>query len=131
MWGVEFRGETSNALICATAEFEVRKRGRRGSLYRVRQGPHGMFIDQNRTGVWLSVKENATGDDVVAILPTAEDYGHDWTYSDFMIALTFYGEGRKRGYQAGTRDMEYEMEPEVNPYLLSGDELKRAEAHAR
>jgi len=103
MWGIEFRGDTGNSLICAIAEFEVRARERgKGGYYRVRWHPDiGMAIDKTCEGGWETFKERAEPEDVEAILPNKSDYGHDWTYRDFMLAMTFWGEGHKRGYAKG------------------------------
>ena len=63
----------------------------------------GMAIDEmeNHSGEWKTVKHHAKNADLEAILPKAIDFGHDWTAADFMLAMTFFGEGHKRGYAKG------------------------------
>jgi len=108
MYGLEFR-EASNALICGSAEFEVRKRDST-HYYRVIFGPDGMSIDRPIQNIrtadayddgWERIKEHATNADIEAILPKRADFGMNWTFSQFMLALTFFGEGHKLGYTQG------------------------------
>jgi hypothetical protein len=103
MWGLEFR---EDSLICGTAEFEVRKRTKDGrdesTLYRLAFGPHGTWIDQmDIKGKWVRINDNASTEDIEALLPKRSDFGFDWTHGDFILALTFYGEGFKRGDSHG------------------------------
>ena len=108
MWGVQFK-EAGNALICGSAEFEVRRikerTGRQTSkVYRVLFGPHeGMSIQRAGPEGWETIKRRAEAADLEAILPQG-DFMHRWTYGDFMIALTFFGEGHKIGYAQGQYD---------------------------
>ena len=101
MYGLEFH-KADNALICGSAEFEVRKRNRHDdAYYRVTFGPSGMSIDKLNGERWETINAKAEPEDVEAILPKKSDYGMDWTFSQFMLALTFYGEGHKVGYAQG------------------------------
>ena len=108
MWGVEFH-KAKNSMICGYAEFEVRSRDKSGrqqtKQYRVRFGPHdGMTIDvPDGNDGWKALKERAEPEDLEAILPQG-DFLHNWTYSDFMIAFTFWGDGQDTGYQRGRWD---------------------------
>ena len=100
MWGIEFQ-EANNSLICAGATFEVRHREERRDtsiMYCIGMHPGGTWIDRQdyKTGEWERIAYRAEPEDIEAILTS--DFGFDWTYSDFMIALTFWGEGHKRGY---------------------------------
>ena len=100
MYGIEFY-TADNALICGSAEFEVR-RSRGDSYYRVIFGPDGMSLDERAMteSGWKRIKEHATEADIEAVLPQG-DFGLKWTFGQFMLALTFYGEGHKRGYAQG------------------------------
>ena len=101
MWGIQFR-EARNSLICANAIFEVRNRDKPDELYRTGMGPDGWWIDrQDDKGEWVRVSGHAETKDIEAILPNAADFGMDWTYRDFLLALTFFGEGYERGYYQG------------------------------
>jgi len=103
MWGVEFRKDTHNSLICGSATFEVRYYGQPSKVYRVRWHPDiGMEIDKRGINGWAVFKRRAEPVDLEAILPKAQDFGHDWTYRDFVIAYTFYGNGFKTGHANGT-----------------------------
>ena len=102
MWGIEFRSETSNSLICAVAQFQLRKYGESYREMRVRWHPDfGIAIDENKSGEFECIKNYAKPEDVEAILPKKNDFGHDWTYSDFMLAMTFFSEGYKLGKNKG------------------------------
>lgn len=102
MWGIQFDKDTSNNLICASASFEVRKRGGPYEYYAVRWHPDiGMEIDRRGANGWEVIRRNAKPADLEAILPKKEDFGRDWTYSDFMLAMTFFGEGYQLGFYQG------------------------------
>jgi hypothetical protein len=106
MWGVEFR-KANNGLICGSCEFECRainKQGRQVStIYRVSFGPHdGITIQKRANDGWELVRARAEAKDLEAILPNLSDFMHQWTYRDFMIAMTFFGEGYNRGYNEAT-----------------------------
>ena len=101
MWGVEFK-EASNAMICGSATFEVRKLNGQhrqvSKIYRVLFGPHeGMTIQHKVEGEWQPLKRRAEPEDLEAILPQG-DFMHKWTYGDFMIAMTFFDQGHRMGY---------------------------------
>jgi len=104
MWGLEFR-EATNSLICGTAEFEVRKRGTHGRdegcFYRLAFGPSGTWVDRMEAGEWRRIFDDASTEDIEGLLPKRADFGCDWTWSLFITALTFYGEGFKRGESRG------------------------------
>ena len=103
MWGVDFRN-ASNCLICATAEFTTQRRDDwrdHYTRYRTGMGPHGTWLDrQDSKGEWERINDRAEPADFEAILPQG-DFGKVWTYSDFLLALTFFDEGYKRGYARG------------------------------
>ena len=106
MYGVEFH-KADNAMICGSAEFEVRKVGSQGrsesGYYKIVFGPNGTWLSkpsQTEDG-WTTITEKAEAPDIEAILPNRSDFGMDWTFGQFMLALTFYGEGHKRGYIQG------------------------------
>lgn len=102
MYGLEFH-KADNALICGSAEFEVRKGDGGYGYYRVNFGPNGMRLEKpaHTEDGWETINDCAENDDIVAILPKRSDFGLDWTFPQFMLALTFYGEGHKRGYAQG------------------------------
>ena len=101
MYGLEFHA-ANNALICGSAEFEVHKNYRYDyAYYRLIFGPDGMSLDKRGTKGWERIHDRAENADIEAILPKKSDFGLDWTFSQFMLALTFYGEGHKRGYDQG------------------------------
>ena len=102
MYGLEF-STADNALICGSAEFIVRKRTGNDQCYRVFFGPNGMILDKaaHTESGWETINDRAENADIEAILPKRGDFGMDWTFSQFMLALTFYGEGHKRGYAQG------------------------------
>ena len=83
------------------AEFEVRKRNERYCYYRVRFHPDiGMVIERSSRqsdDEWETVKKGAKPEDLEALLPKKSDFGKDWTYVDFILAMTFWAEGHKRG----------------------------------
>jgi len=111
MWGVEFQ-EASNAMICGSATFEVRKLNEQhrqvSKIYQVLFGPHnGMTIQHKVDGKWHTFLRRAEPEDLEAILPQG-DFMHKWTYSDFMIAMTFFGQGHGKGYNQGCRDTQEE-----------------------
>jgi hypothetical protein len=101
MYGLEFHKD-DNALICGSAEFEVRKHGRH-HYHKIAFGPQGMRLYYSpfypEPDDWVVVKDQAEAEDIESILPT--DFGLQWTFSQFMLALTFYREGHKRGYTQG------------------------------
>jgi len=97
MWGVEFR-EAKNSLIGATATFEVKSRRGSSHLYQTGMGPRRTWLEERIDGEWIRITNHAETEDFEAILPT--DFGFDWTYADFMVALTFFGEGFQRGYNS-------------------------------
>uniref|UniRef100_A0A6H1ZWK5 Uncharacterized protein n=1 Tax=viral metagenome TaxID=1070528 RepID=A0A6H1ZWK5_9ZZZZ len=100
MWGIQFDKATSNDLICACARFEVRKQG--VEHYTVRWHPDiGMEIDRFGAKGWETIRYNAQPADLEAILPKKCDFGRNWTYSDFMLAMTFFGEGYQIGFYQG------------------------------
>lgn len=110
MWGIQFV-RANNSLICASADFETRTRDDRGNTlyrnYRVVFGPHnGLTIFTLCDGEAAVLKERAGDGDLEAILPQG-DFGHRWTHSDFMIALTFFDEGYSRGYSDGAVEGKY------------------------
>ena len=113
MWGVDFRN-ASNCLICASAEFVTQHRGdqhNRYIRYRTGMGPHGTWLDrQNSKGEWERINNCAEPADFEAILPQG-DFGKVWTYGDFLLALTFFDEGHKRGYAKGEWDTQERMRP--------------------
>ena len=101
MWGVEFK-EASNATTRGCAVFEVRKLNKQhrqeSKVYRVLFGPHeGMTIQHMIDGEWEPLKCRAEPEDLEAILPQGDSV-HKWTYSDFIIALTFFDQGHGMGY---------------------------------
>lgn len=102
MYGLEFH-KADNMLICGGAEFEVRKYDGNDKYYRISFGPQGMRLEKpaHTEGGWETINDHAEAEDIEAILPKKSDFGLDWTFSQFMLALTFYGEGRKRGYLQG------------------------------
>jgi len=107
MWGIEFRKDTSNSLICASAVFELRTYGSMGIEYkemRVRWHPDiGIAIDERDDDNFKCIKNHAEPKDVEDILPKKNDFGYDWTYANFVLAMTFFGEGYKLGNEIGYR----------------------------
>jgi hypothetical protein len=105
MWGVEFK-ETSNAFTGSTATFEVRAANKKRKIYRVLFETHdGMIIqERNTSGNWIIIKKMAENNDLEAILPQG-DYMHKWTHDEFRLAMTFFNEGYKRGYQELTEEL--------------------------
>lgn len=102
MWGIQFDSETSNSLVCASASFEIRRYSGPSEYYRVRWHPDiGMEIDKVGSSGWEVLKRNAQPQDLEAILPKRSDFGHDWTYQEFMLAMTFFGEGYQLGFSQG------------------------------
>ncbi len=89
MWGVEFLPGTKNALICGTAVFVIRLAGKPAKKHILSFGPNGMVLDHNE------ICRKVTPKEVEAILPKKEDYGHTWTWGDFLLAMTFWGEGNQ------------------------------------
>ena len=107
MYGLEFR-ESSNELLGGSAEFEVRTVDSQGRQqfhhYKIVFGPDGMWLykpAQNGKDVWEPIIAAVEDADIEAILPKRSDFGMDWTFQQFMLALTFYGEGHNRGYIQG------------------------------
>jgi hypothetical protein len=91
MWGLRFH-KASNTLIAASAEFSVQGRDGSQARYSWAGGPHGGTLSRrNWDGEWEKIGQG-TERDIEAILP--QSWGHKWTYADFLLALTFWGEGR-------------------------------------
>ena len=108
MYGLEFH-KADNALICGSAEFEVRRRNDAPHYYKIISGPHGMRLgfspfwpSPDDPDAWVVVNGNATDADIEAVLP--KGFGLDWTFQQFMLALIFYAEGHRRGYAQGSWD---------------------------
>lgn len=84
-------------MICISAEFEVRKRNHY-NLYRLVGGPEGFILNIWENCEWKCLyKGKEIVGPITSILPKCCDFGKDWTYKDFLLALTFWGEGRKYG----------------------------------
>lgn len=95
MWGLRIF-KAKNTLVAITAEFAVTGQDRLETRYRWAGGPHGGTLDrENRaTGEWERIG-SGTSEELAAILP--QTWGHAWTYADFVLALTFWGEGCDMG----------------------------------
>lgn len=105
--GIEFL-EGSNALICANAIYRVRTNFNNceTAVYQFRSGPHGTYVDeveeQHESGRrwWKVTKQHRIeGDDMTAFLPP-EQFGK-MSMRDFILALTYWGEGHDAGYKDG------------------------------
>lgn len=110
-FGVRVR-KASNAFVAGYAEIDVRKDGRE-ETYFVSFGPHGSEIKRlDRSFVpvdgseddarWEIIHRQAKPSDIVALLP----FSPGWTYSMFLAAITFWEDGRQRGYRDGVRASE-------------------------
>lgn len=94
MWGVEFLPGTKNSLLCGTAVFEVRtnpfiRPALLTKRYSLTFGPQGMTLTSGEEHRPVEVE------DIEAILPKVEDFGHTWTWGDFLLAMTFWAEGHQ------------------------------------
>ncbi len=95
MWGVEFLPGTKNSLICGTAVFEVRLNplvpsASQPKRFNLTFGPNGMYLKSDEEIRLVSTE------DIEALLPNRGDYGHDWTWENFLLAMTFWSEGNQR-----------------------------------
>lgn len=103
-YGIQFH-YGSNAGICGSAEFSVRKNGSIAGRYKVGFGPHDSFVCQFLDKKWAILKEGR-GNDVIAFLlsdvfPNYKECHFDWTWHGFIIALDHWSEGQKVGYEDG------------------------------
>jgi len=101
-WGIEFR-ETNNCMFSVSAEFIVaRESGERDDkLYKLYHGPILSHLEvMGNDGGWTNIPIEGDFERAVEkILPS--NYGYNWTWESFMIALTFWEEGQKVGYYRG------------------------------
>ena len=119
-------------MICGTAEFEVRTVEKHtyrqvNKLYRVRFNPHdGMTIEAPHEDGWKVIKRRAEPEDLEAILPQG-DFMHKWTYGDFILAMTFFGQGRTMGYAQGRWDTQREYQKKETQAITKEADLPRQE----
>lgn len=103
MWGITFEKGTGNQLITGKARFEVQGDDYQRTTYELTFGTVGMTLRrENEDGQMVTVRRNITAADVERLLP--QEFDMDWTWRDFLVALTFWGEGYKLGLAHGQWD---------------------------
>lgn len=104
MWGIEFE-EARNSLIVITATFTIKHRNKRDETFRFADGPHGGWLDVFDPNApegkeWNRITwGNNVRQEVEQRFP--DEYGFSWTWETFLVALTFWGEGKQRGFYQG------------------------------
>jgi hypothetical protein len=106
MWGVKFES-AKNSLICGNAVFECFYQWEDASKphirkFRLDMQPDKWTLDEYnwRTDKWTTItygRREIVMPVVESVLPKKKDYDRDWTWRDFMTALTFFGLGVENG----------------------------------
>lgn len=109
MYGLDFTSGT-NSLICGNAHFKLsyRDQSKRDVSLKMYMAPADWNLERYnwQTGKWETIARNH--DEVIAMLttmwPKKDDFDVDWDWPKFMLALTFFDEGRKSGMEAAYKD---------------------------
>ena len=100
MWGIEFI-KVDNGEPIQWVDFECQEQdGKTKRRYMVMFGSPDywsiseIFSDGSDT----VIKEMASAEDLVSLLPHRPTW-HQWTYGEFVIAMTFFQQGHKDGHR--------------------------------
>jgi len=91
MFGIDFI-EGHNSLIVLGARFTVRSVDGPDSIYKWSAGPEGEYLQKEN---WRTGKLEKSTQSLVDVLPSS--FGLDWKQRDFILALSFWCEGRSTG----------------------------------
>jgi len=95
MWGLKFY-DAYNCLLTIGGEFQVQHSDIDIKYYKFAAGQDA-WISQRVDGKWERIK-GVDGQnfqqEIEKLLPQKENFGFNWDYANFLIALTFFAEGR-------------------------------------
>ena len=96
-WGLEFH-DAFNGMIVIGGEFSI-SIDSQINRYKFSAGTDKAWIKRLDSGEWKKIPgifNYNFQEEIVKLLPQKKDFGFNWDYANFLIALTFWSESKKK-----------------------------------